>query len=284
MVALDVTQPDPIDKLNVLNFAGQPDIAWVPDQSVGVVPECAGLGGAPGSGCGTLSYPALLWEFDDTCLATDTSGTSCSRPATRTATASADLGDSWSQVNTGRILVNVEGEDDPVVKFVAVFGGGLDPDDKIGVGNWIYMVDVETGKAIYKRAVASAVPSEPAAVDTDQDGLLDTLYVGTAGGLLYKVDISTPADVDPSTGRISDLRSGRPSPIFDTTDGGVRTDLLPADGDLRRQPGQVRPRPSAPATARTSSATSAADQRGPLLHHPRSRLPDPASECCRAVR
>ena len=30
----------------------------------GVVPECAELGGAP-AGCGTLSYPALLWEFDD---------------------------------------------------------------------------------------------------------------------------------------------------------------------------------------------------------------------------
>ena len=69
--ALDVTQPDPVEKLNVLNFAGQPDIAWVPDDTVGVVPACAALGGAPGSGCGTLSYPAQLWEFDDTCLTTD---------------------------------------------------------------------------------------------------------------------------------------------------------------------------------------------------------------------
>jgi Tfp pilus tip-associated adhesin PilY1 len=121
-----------------------------------------------------------------------------------------------SQVNTGRILVNVQGEDDPVVKFVAVFGGGLDSEDRFGVGNWIYMVDIETGKAIYKREVASGVASEPAAVDTDQDGLLDTLYVGTAGGLLFKVDMSTPADVDPSTGRISDLTQWAPFAIFDT--------------------------------------------------------------------
>jgi hypothetical protein len=240
--ALDVTQPDPVEAVNVENFAGQSDIAWVPGPSVGVVPECAALGGSPGSGCGTLSYPAQLWEFkdlcpvsssgvastaascgdqlwdfDEQCLATGSAGqqlfaVSCDEDSN----GQPDLGYSWSQVNTGRILVNVQGEDDPVVKFVAVFGGGLDAADKTGIGNWIYMVDVETGKAIYKRSVASAVPSEPAAVDTNQDGIVDTLYLGTAGGQLYKVDMSSPADLDPTTLRLDDSSQWEPFQIFDT--------------------------------------------------------------------
>ena len=217
LVALDVTQPDPIQKVNVLNFAGQPDIDWVPAASVGVVPGCAELGGAADSACGTLSYPAQLWEFDDQCLAAPCDEDSNGEP---------DLGESWSQVNTGRILVNVQGESVPVVKFVAVFGGGLDPENREGVGNWVYMVDIETGKAIYKREVTSAVPSEPAAVDTDQDGFIDTMYFGTVGddsdqagivnALLYKVDLSTPADIDPTSGRITDTSQWEPFAIFDT--------------------------------------------------------------------
>jgi Tfp pilus tip-associated adhesin PilY1 len=87
------------------------------------------------------------------------------------------------------------------------------------------MVDIETGKAIYKRAVSSAVPSEPAAVDTDQDGFIDTMYVGTVGddsdqadivnALLYKVDLSAPGDIDPTTGRI-DASQWQPFAVFDT--------------------------------------------------------------------
>jgi hypothetical protein len=241
--ALDVTQPDPVEKVNVSNFAGQPDVAWLPEQSAGVVPECAALGGAPTTGCGTLSYPAQLWEFSDQCLAVSSTGapstgSSCDDQlwdfdaqclaagssgdqsfavaCDEDSNGQPDLGYSWSQVNTGRILVNVEGEDDPVVRYVAVFGGGLDPIDKTGIGNWIYMVDIETGAAIYKRQVASAVPSEPAAVDTDQDGFIDTLYVGTYGGLLYKADLSTPADLDATSGRLDDATQWAPFAIFDT--------------------------------------------------------------------
>jgi len=51
------------------------------------------------------------------------------------------------------------------------------------------MVDVETGKAIYKRQLDGSVPAEPAAVDTDQDGYLDRIYVGTTRGKMYRVDL-----------------------------------------------------------------------------------------------
>ena len=112
-----------------------------------------------------------------------------------------------------------------MVKFVAVFGGGLDPEQPGISGNFLYMVDVETGKALYKRELAGAVPSEPAAVDTDQDGILDTLYVGTTGGLLYKVDLRSRRASTPTSGQVDDLVAVGAVP--DLRHRGPR-DLLPA--------------------------------------------------------
>ena len=42
----------------------------------------------------------------------------------------------------------------------------------------------------------------PAAVDADQNGILDTVYIGTTAGFMYKIDISAAADVDAVTGRL----------------------------------------------------------------------------------
>ena len=95
---------------------------------------------------------------------------------------------------------------------MAVFGGGMDAERKgqaVAGGNFLYMVDIETGKAIYKRRLdpdpnpddnttpraAGSAPSDPAAVDTDQDGYLDTIYIGTTGGDLFKADISVPGEL-----------------------------------------------------------------------------------------
>ena len=58
------------------------------------------------------------------------------------------------------------------------------------------MVDVETGRAIYKRRLLGAVASEPAAVDTDRDGYLDRVYVGTTAGLMYRVDLTADSSGD----------------------------------------------------------------------------------------
>jgi Tfp pilus tip-associated adhesin PilY1 len=129
--------------------------------------------------------------------------------------ADADLGLSWSKVNTGRVRVKPAGQSVAVARFVAVFGGGLDPADP-SLGQHLYMVDVETGTALWKRPVIGAVPSEPAAVDTDRDGFLDTIYVGTVAGSLYKVDVRAPGDLDPATGRVDDARQWAPFRLFDT--------------------------------------------------------------------
>ncbi len=114
-----------------------------------------------------------------------------------------DLGLTFSQPIIGQIAIcepmgTACNPDDPAndhqltSKFVAIHGGGIDPENKAAGtrGNWLYMVDIETGQAIYKRRLEGAAPSRPAVVDTDRDGLLDLIYIGTTEGILYKVDLN----------------------------------------------------------------------------------------------
>ncbi len=226
--ALDVTQPDAIDSSTNLPIR----------DSRG--PGCTF---ATASTTCDRSYPETLWEFADT-RDEDNNG-------------APDLGFTWSKPNTGRIRVDDGVDADGNLKtkdmYVAVFGGGLDPEFKrnpVGSqvsGNFLYMVDIETGNLIYKRRIdkrnffdavttPASTPSEPAAVDTDQDSYLDTIYIGNTAGFLYKVDISEPVVLEtnvtvqdwsrdnPSTGsppfleiadRITDPR-WEPFPIFST--------------------------------------------------------------------
>jgi hypothetical protein len=117
--------------------------------------------------------------------------------------------------------------------YVAILGGGLDSAavDKSTPtrGEWIYMLDVETGKVIYKRKLCSpysqtscitpgSVATEPAAVDTNLDGYIDRIYVVTTGGFMFRVDVEpgstgllprqvnqTAAAIDPDTGAPIDV-------------------------------------------------------------------------------
>src|SRR6185295_229916 len=151
-----------------------------------------------------------------------------------------DLAYSWSQADFARVQI-CEGtactisptpseRADVKEHYVVFFGGGYDPDHKDFdprnatasdpdgngpkpsvydiQGNWIYMVDVETGEVLYKRQLCSpyrtnagnpanpcvpagSVPSAIAAVDTDLNGFVDRLYVGTTGGYMFRVDLQT---------------------------------------------------------------------------------------------
>lgn len=250
--ALDVTQPSPVKPPPTPQPTSPPPPKFVPEDGYEetnvdpfnppdlVVPRCTGtdtdnndvLDSLP-AGCGPVPYPSPLWEFNDSILESgiryqlDEDGRvdDASAPV---GNGRPDLGATWSTPNIGRIRVCKLGgtnctPDDPaadgdlVDRFVAIFGGGMDRDSKTTPtaalrGNWLYMVDVETGQAIYKRQLVGAAPSEPAAVDTDQDGYLDRIYLGTIAGKLYRVDLtpvggSLPALV-PTMVKGLDLASG----------------------------------------------------------------------------
>lgn len=181
--AIDYTQPDTLDTCN-----GTPVIPEPEPGSRNWVPSC--LDG--GVGCGTLPLATTLWEFEDN---TDCGISLLDGQCDDDANGIADLGDSWSAPVMGRILVTVDGGATIEDRHVAIFGGGMDPLRKgmaDAEGNHLYMIDIETGRKIYKRPVEGSIPMEVAAVDTDQNGILDTIYAGTTVGIMYKVDISSP--------------------------------------------------------------------------------------------
>lgn len=216
--ALDITQPDRLDT----------DSNPV-DQRV--VPSCLSTLNQTVGGCGTLPFPALLWDFTDSITGSRLDEDDINGDRVADGNGYPDLGQTWSVPTVGRIRVIENGTE--VDKFVAIFGGGMDAENKLSPksGTWLYMVDIETGKAIYKRGLVGAAPSDPAALDVDLDGYLDTVYIGTTGGYLYKVSIGSPAALETVTVRkalalpalaadqqvlrITDA-SWEPYPIFDT--------------------------------------------------------------------
>lgn len=184
--ALDVTQPDEYDS------EGRPT------GIVDYVPSCSN-GSAD---CGTLPYPAQLWEFLDGVYLDDPPHVV---PFDKDNDGSEDLAAGWSTPNLGRILVCAGDDCDPSSeendledRYVAVIGGGLDVTNQ--TGDWLYMIDIETGKSLYKQRLVDtdgvssggSAPAEPAAVDTNGDGYLDRIYIGTTRGFLFRADLRGP--------------------------------------------------------------------------------------------
>jgi len=181
--AIDLTQPDPLETLPP--GENRPPIP----EAVGVTPPSClqSLDGVTPSDpdCGTIAYGSVLWEFTDSIegvrLDEDNNG-------------HVDLAFAWSNPNIGRILVCTSGcsSSDPELedRYVTIVGGGFDPDSPYLRGNFVYLIDIETGETIYKHSVLGAVAAEPAGVDTDFNGYLDTIYIGTTLGMLYRVNIS----------------------------------------------------------------------------------------------
>jgi Tfp pilus tip-associated adhesin PilY1 len=204
-VAVDVTQPDTINS----GLVPQPTSGWIPSCWNG------------GSGCGTIPFGSVLWTYTDT---TDQETTGGVTGGTSAPNGHADLGQTWSSPAIGRILVKTSATP-PVLqdRYVAIFGGGMDPLNLNLQGNWLYMVDIETGKAIYKRQLDGSAPSDVAAVDTDLDGYIDTIYIGTTAGSLYKANVRSAGTIvlNAVTGdKITDT-AWDPFKIFDTLQTGT---------------------------------------------------------------
>jgi hypothetical protein len=204
--ALDVTQPDKLQSdFETPGNSGTPAIQLPNPNAANYLPDC--LNG--GSGCGQLPYPTPLWEFTDSCKVTPSCVSNCQlKPCDEDLAAPGlgqpDLGETWSRPESGRVRIcDTSACSTFHEQWVVVFGGGMDRSQSNSQGNWLYMLDMATGKVVYKRQLNGSVPSEVAAVDTGQDGYLDTVYVGTTAGHLYKVDLSQPAPIDAVSGRVS---------------------------------------------------------------------------------
>jgi Tfp pilus tip-associated adhesin PilY1 len=155
LVCLDITQPDKYDT----NGAPVP--------GSGNDPSCA----TNTSGCNG-AWPTLRWEFSDP----------------------GQLGQTWSRplVAFVKVSENLTTDPDGEMRSVAIFGGGYEPVDDGVTGHFIYIVDIETGKTLYKQATDGMVPGEITAVDLNLDGFVEVLYWGDTAGYLYRMDVSDP--------------------------------------------------------------------------------------------
>ena len=151
------------------------------------------------SGGETLEYPKHMWTLFDR-----------------------DFGNSWSTPSMGRIRLKVTEDDDSkmVDRWVMFVGGGLDPmdsdpSDGVNFGNAFVVVDISTGKEIFKfhptnpipsggSALSNVgdmlcdVPSRVASVDINSDGYTDLAYFGDTCGRMWRFDVSMPIEVSGS--------------------------------------------------------------------------------------
>lgn len=174
--ALDVTQPETVDA-NGNETSGARTYKS---------PAC--LDG--GTGCGAV-WPSVLWEIQDANDA-DNNGYP-------------DMGESWSKPGLGRICLARDASGNCTdERHVALFGGGFDRERKNRRGNWFYIVDIETGFLLYKVKSGTAnfgsgsvavnfgsIPSEPSAIDINNDGMLDYVFFGDLLGQMWRLDLRT---------------------------------------------------------------------------------------------
>jgi hypothetical protein len=233
IVALDITQADTFDSDNIPR-----PLADTPEYVASCTAGGAGCDEFCISGdadCAALPFPALRWEFRDLDALGD--------PADDDGNGVADFAESWSRPVVFRHPVcsgPCDTANEPEDRWLAAFGGGLPEtptnDSSEAAGNWIYLVDVETGQVIYKRGgtgmvtsspIVGAVPGDISAVDRDSDGIVDALYFGTTAGYVYKVDFDLDLaanawELDENTGLLVDPAgdAGKYDPfqIFSTGD------------------------------------------------------------------
>jgi type IV pilus assembly protein PilY1 len=127
--------------------------------------------------------PQYLWSFTD-----------------------ANLSETWSEPVIGKVKIS-DGTD----KWVAFVGAGFDTtfasysgSSKTSEG--FFVIDLSNGTKLwqYYNATGStddrqymnfSIPASPTAVDLNNDGYIDRVYIGDVGGQLWKFDLSAPATV-----------------------------------------------------------------------------------------
>ncbi len=135
--------------------------------------------------------PIFLWEF----------------PRSNDAVTLAKVGQSWSEPAIARVKVEQGGE--LYERWVAFIGGGFDPNEtktiKAVIGRAFFVIDIKTGDIIWEYSRDDMViypPNDPRrymtysfaapsiAVDTNNDGYVDKVYIGDLGGQMWAFDVS----------------------------------------------------------------------------------------------
>ncbi len=109
------------------------------------------------------------------------------------------IGETWSEPAIGKVRISGGGE-----KWVAFVGGGYDTGTNNSTGKVFFAIDMQTGAKLWeyyhtasatddKQYMNFSLAANPAAVDLDNDGFIDHVYIGDVGGQLWKFDVSAAA-------------------------------------------------------------------------------------------
>jgi type IV pilus assembly protein PilY1 len=152
----------------------------------------------------TYAYPGYLWEFPNEADPNTTTDPDSFLPW---------MGQTWAQPVITRVRVDYNG--DTVERWVAIVTGGYsekgDPNNALYTasnleGRAILMLDLKTGEVLAEQKynhtgkcpaaaydatipdqfMCFAIASTPAVFDVDFDGYADVIYVGDAGGNIWK--------------------------------------------------------------------------------------------------
>ena len=126
----------------------------------------------------TTTNPQYMWSFTDS-----------------------KIGETWSDPVIGKIRMS-----DGSTKYVAFIGGGYDTGQNNNSGKAFFVIDVADGTKLWEYYKSGAVTDDrqymnfslaaPAtAVDLNNDGYIDRVYIGDVGGQLWKFDFSTAATI-----------------------------------------------------------------------------------------
>lgn len=109
------------------------------------------------------------------------------------------IGETWSEAAIGKVRMSGGTE-----KWVAFVGGGYDTAQNNNTGKVFFVVDMSDGSKLWEYYNPSSVTDDrqfmnfslaanPTAVDLDNDGYIDHVYIGDVGGQLWKFDVSAAA-------------------------------------------------------------------------------------------
>ncbi|MCE5264890.1 MAG: hypothetical protein LLG97_15335 [Deltaproteobacteria bacterium] len=104
------------------------------------------------------------------------------------------MGAPWSKPMVSRVLVG--GNE----KWVAFIGGGVQVPGAANSGRGFFVVDLVDGSILWSYTKVDnanldyPMPAPPAIVDTDNDGFIDTVYLGDLGSNMWRFKLCTNAD------------------------------------------------------------------------------------------
>jgi type IV pilus assembly protein PilY1 len=119
------------------------------------------------------------------------------------------LGDSWSKMTIGRVLVNIGGSQKE--KWVGFIGAGYNGSSCTSGtacgsgcdcrGKGFFVIDLHDGTVLwsYTRTDNSSLnysmPASPTLADIDNDGFVDTVYLGDTGGNMWHFKLCLASDM-----------------------------------------------------------------------------------------